>query len=141
MNEDKRKEVVAEARTWLRTPYHHMARVKGAGVDCVQIIIAVYAQCGLIEDFQPEFYPPDWHLHRSDEKYLQGVTKYATRIPVEEVLPGDLLLFRFARCASHGAIVTEWPRVVHALMGIGVIESSVHEAELTGRIDSAWRLN
>jgi len=25
----QRDEVVAEAETWLRTPYHHMGRVKG----------------------------------------------------------------------------------------------------------------
>jgi NlpC/P60 family putative phage cell wall peptidase len=140
MDDCKRAEIVAEARTWLRTPYHHLARVKGAGVDCVQLIIAVYAKCGVIEDFEPEFYRPDWHLHRSEEKYLAGVKQRAHQITVEEALPGDFALFRFGHCASHGAIVTEWPRVIHALMGIGVIETSVYEAEVRGRLDSVWRL-
>lgn len=60
-----RRAVVAEALTWLRTPYHHAARIKGVGVDCAQFLIAVYAATGLIDDFTPDRYPPDWHLHRT----------------------------------------------------------------------------
>jgi cell wall-associated NlpC family hydrolase len=29
-----RAAVVAEARSWLGTPFHHQGRVKAAGVDC-----------------------------------------------------------------------------------------------------------
>lgn len=34
-------EIVTEARKWLGTPFMHQARVKGVGVDCGQLVIAV----------------------------------------------------------------------------------------------------
>ena len=30
----ERENLVAEALTWLGTPYHHAGRVKGGGTDC-----------------------------------------------------------------------------------------------------------
>ena len=35
--------------------------------------------------------------------------------------PGDIALFRFGRTFSHGAIVTDWPRLIHAYWAIGVV--------------------
>ncbi|WP_243729295.1 hypothetical protein [Paludibacterium purpuratum] len=98
--------------TWLRTPYHHAARVKGAGVDCAQILIAVYSEVGLIDDFQPDDYPSDWMLHRSEERYLSHVTQYAHQ--VEAPKPGDLIVWKFGHCFSHGAIVVDYPLIIHA---------------------------
>jgi hypothetical protein len=42
MDEAMRAAVVKEALTWLGTPYHHHARVKGVGVDCARLLCAVY---------------------------------------------------------------------------------------------------
>lgn len=108
----QRDAVLAEARTWLRTPWHHEARVKGAGVDCANFLIGVYAACGLIAEFTPEQYPPDWMLHREEEKFERYLLQY-TR-PVDEALPGDIAMFRFGRTKSHGAIVLAWPNIIHA---------------------------
>lgn len=108
----KRKSVLAIARTWLKTPWHHRARVKGAGVDCAQILIAIYAEAGLIDEFDTGDYPPDWMMHRSQERFLEFVRQYADQI--EAPLPGDLALYFVGRCFSHGAIVVEWPSIIHA---------------------------
>lgn len=108
----KRQSVLAIARTWLKTPWHHRARVKGAGVDCAQILIAVYAEAGLIDEFDTGDYPPDWMMHRSQERFLEFVRQYADQ--VDAPLPGDLALYFVGRCFSHGAIVTAWPEIIHA---------------------------
>lgn len=108
----ERQAVIAEALTWLKTPYHHAARVKGAGVDCVQILIAVYQACGLVGEVDTGEYVSDWMLHQSDEIYLEGIMKYAH--PVEVPLPGDIALYKFGRTVSHAAIVIEWPLIIHA---------------------------
>lgn len=110
----ERQAVVAEAHTWLRTPYHPHARVKGAGVDCVQILIAVYSAVGVIAEFDTGHYAPDWMLHHSEELYLNGMEKYAHR--VDAPLPGDVVMYKFGRCVSHGGIVVEWPLIIHAHM-------------------------
>lgn len=114
----QRHAVVVEARSWLGTPYHHEARVKGVGVDCAQLLIGVFSAPGieLIAPLEVPRYPPDWHLHRSTERYLAIVRDHAHEIPGPP-RPGDIVLWRFARCFSHGAIVVDWPTIIHAYVG------------------------
>lgn len=126
-----REAVIAEARSWLRTPYHHMGRVKGAGVDCLTLLAEVYHAAGVIPAIEIPYYPPDWHLHRSEERYLAGLTAYAREITPPA--PGDIALFKFGRCFAHGVIVTEWPAVIHAWHHLGVVESSADQGQLAGR--------
>lgn len=45
----KNLEAVAEAMTWLGTPYHHQGRVKGVGVDCATLLCEVYKEVGLMD--------------------------------------------------------------------------------------------
>lgn len=133
-----REMAVAEAKTWLKTPYHHMGRVKGAGVDCGQLLIAVYSEIGLIPNIDPGHYPPDWHFHRSEEKYLGWVQKYATK--TEKPKPGDVALFKFGRCISHGGIVVDDAALIHAYIGQGCVWGSYTDAELKGRLAGFYTL-
>lgn len=111
---EQRAAVVAEALTWQKTPYHHHGRVKGAGVDCAQFPAAVYEAAGLMDHVNPE-YVHDWHMHRSEELYLQWADRVgATEIPVERAGPGDFLIWKFGRTFSHGAIVIDPPLIIHA---------------------------
>ena len=121
-----RKAVVAEAESWIGTPFHHAARVKGAGVDCLMLLAEVYERAGVTEGHvAPPFYVPDWHLHQGAERYMEGLLGYTREIagPPKgpDPLPGDIALFRFGRTYSHGAIVAAWPRVVHAYWHTGVV--------------------
>jgi len=138
MDEIERRQramVVAEARTWLRTPYHHNQRLKGAGVDCANLPAAVYAAVGLIPEIPPEEYPAQWHLHRDQERYLGRVLDHATEFagppdagagnPNEMGAcapgPGDFVLWKVGRCWAHGAIVIEWPVIIHAAARAGAV--------------------
>lgn len=107
-----RAAVIAEARRWIGTPYHHLADVRGHGVDCAMLLLRVYVDLGLVAPFDPRPYPVDWHLHRSSERYLDLLTRHCAR--VEAPGPGDIVMFRFGRTFSHGGIVTDWPRIIHA---------------------------
>ena len=115
----QRQAVVAEARSWLRTPYLHMGRLKGVGVDCAMLPAEIYAACGLIPAQEVGFYPMDWHLHQTGERYLGRVEAYAAETTLP--LPGDMALWRIGRCLAHGAIVIQWPQIIHAVNGVGVI--------------------
>ena len=136
----RRDGVCRIARSWLGTPYHHMGRVRGAGVDCAMFPLEVYCEAGLIGDIEVPYYPADWMLHRSEEIYLHIVQECATELTAlpatagGSVLPGDFVLYRFGRCFAHGAIVIEWPTVIHAVNGKGVILSDgEREGFLIGR--------
>jgi cell wall-associated NlpC family hydrolase len=130
--------VVIEALTWLNTPYHHQGRVKGAGTDCAMILCEVYEACGLVPHIDPRPYPPDWHLHRSEERYLRWIEDYADK--VDEPLPGDVALYQFGRTISHGAIVVEWPTIIHAYRGEGVVLADGTQGALAGRLAGFWRV-
>jgi NlpC/P60 family putative phage cell wall peptidase len=117
----QRARVVEIARSWLGTPYHHQARVKGAGVDCAQILIAVFAEAGLVEPFDVGHYPHDWMLHRDEERYLDWVMRYCPHEVAGEPRPGDIAVWRWGRCFSHGGIVTAWPELVHAYLPLGCV--------------------
>ena len=116
----QRRAVVEEAAAWIGTPFHHAARVKGAGVDCLMLLAEVYERAGVAPHIEPPFYVPDWHLHRDAERYMEGLLDY-TRPIDGPPLRGDIALFRFGRTFSHGAIVSEWPRLIHAYWSIGVV--------------------
>jgi NlpC/P60 family putative phage cell wall peptidase len=118
-----RAAIVAEARSWIGTPYHLGARVKGAGCDCATLIAEVLIACGLADREGLGVYSQDWFFHTSNERYLMGLLRHAAKT-VEAVahgsagaLPGDIVLTRLARSKvyNHGAIVTAWPKVIHAI--------------------------
>lgn len=127
-----RQRIVEEAQSWLGTPYHHMACVKGAGVDCAQILIAVYSDVLALDKPDVGHYPADWMLHRSEERYLWWLLKYCEETDVP--LPGDIAVFKFGRCFSHAGIVINWPEIIHAHMqSKGVCLADATKGDLEGR--------
>jgi cell wall-associated NlpC family hydrolase len=128
----QRSLVIAEAETWLRTPYHHMGRIKAGGTDCLMLLAEVYKAAGVLRHIDVPFYPPDWNLHRDAERYLEGVVRYAREIegPPKR---GDVAVFKFGRCFAHGAIVVSWPRLIHAWHDAGVVYVDGNQSPLAGR--------
>lgn len=142
MSADVRTAIVAEARSWVGTPYHHHGRVKGVGVDCAQILLAVYADAlGLAPSFDVGQYSTQWHLHRSEEIYLEWLSRAGAR-QVDEPQPGDIAMFQFGRTFSHSAIHTGDGLVVHAYAGTiqQVIESGLLEEPLASRPVQHWSI-
>lgn len=134
-----RDRIVAEAMSWMGTPYHHRARLKGAGVDCAQILIAVFVAVGLVDEFDPGDYPPDWMMHRDEERYIGFVTRHAEQVAAP--LPGDVVLYKVGRCFSHGGIVVDWPTIIHASNRDGeVVLSDGRQGWLSGRERTYWRV-
>ncbi len=115
--------IVAEVESWLGTPYHHAADVKGVGVDCAMLPLSVFKAIGLIPaDIDPRPYPHDWMLHRGEERYRAWTERFAD--PVNAPEPGDLVLFRVGRCLAHGGIVVGPDLMIHADLHAGRVERS-----------------
>lgn len=108
-----RKQIVAEARDWMDTPFHHQARCKGTGVDCVGLVIGVCKQLKLT-DFDHYTYS------RIPDGTMMKATCEAnmTQIPFTDLVPGDVILFRFGSHPQHLAIVGDHPHgglsIIHA---------------------------
>ncbi len=111
---------MAEALSWLGTPYAHRQQLKGVGVDCAQFPLAVYAAAGVIAETDVGAYSPQWHLHRGEELYLGWVRRFGREIALDQARAGDFALWRYGRTFSHGAIMLDPPRLIHAVRGVGV---------------------
>jgi cell wall-associated NlpC family hydrolase len=134
-----RDAIVAEARSWVGTPYHNCADVKGVGCDCGMLLVRVFVDLGLVAPFDPRPYTHDWHLHRGEERYLDALFARAQR--VASPLPGDAMLFRLGRCYSHGGVVTcpDPLTIVHASWPAQVVLEEVvtQNAMMRERLDTA----
>lgn len=134
----KNLKAVDEALTWLGTPYHHQGRVKGVGVDCGTLICEVYEKVGLMDYLDPRPYPPDWHMHQMGEQYLEHIKSVC--FEVNEPQPGDIVLYKIGKCVSHGAIVIEWPTIIHSYINLGVIIQDGTKGSLARRVAGFYRM-
>jgi NlpC/P60 family putative phage cell wall peptidase len=122
-----RAAIVAEARSWLGTPYRHQASLKGVGCDCLGLVRGVWR--ALIGD-EPERappYAPDWAEATGAENLAQAAMRNLVPVACAEFQPGDVLLFRWRAnfVAKHAAIVTEPDRMIHAHDGATVAEVAI----------------
>lgn len=121
---DQRTTFILAALDYLGTPYRHRGMVKGAGVDCLTLIVCAGQAAGVLGHIDLPPYGREFNLHRGDETYLDGLLGFTHEVELPK--PGDIALWRFGRCFSHAAIVVEWPMVVHAHVEHGVVlESAV----------------
>jgi cell wall-associated NlpC family hydrolase len=120
-----RNDIVKEALEWVGTPYKHYHGVKGIATDCGLFIMRVYANCGLCTFEQPEFYPTDWAWHSPTGEWFKNIVLDSChQVSKEEVGIGDIILYKFGKTLSHGAILMENDMIIHSELGIGVTVSN-----------------
>jgi len=134
-----RLRIVSCSREWRGTPYHLRGMIKGVGADCGSLLFAVATELKLIDGSLPEF-QQDWWLHANNERYMRSVMRFAKKVsegicyrdtPIKD---GCFVLSRAAnsRFYNHGGIVTQWPRLVHA------VDPKVEECDAT--VHQLWAL-
>jgi NlpC/P60 family putative phage cell wall peptidase len=120
--------VVAEALTWLGTPYRHQASLKGVGCDCLGLVRGVWRALYGGEPETAPAYTPDWAEARGEETLADAAGRHMAAIAIEEATPGDVLLFRWRANlpAKHAGIVISGnasdadARFIHAHQGAAV---------------------
>lgn len=129
--------IVEAARGWLGTPWHHQARVRGVGVDCVGLVAEVGREVGLeVADVT------GYRRMPTGRELRQALTKHLIEIDPEHARAGDVLLFNYAQAGgeAHVAIVTAPGQMIHAYEPDGaVIEHSIG-AKWGRRIAGAFRV-
>jgi len=116
--------IIAEARSWIGTPYRHQASVKGAGCDCLGLIRGVWRA---LYGEEPERAPPyarDWAEVAAGEPLAEAGLRHLAPVDVNRFAPGDILLFRWraGMVAKHAAIVSTPDTMIHAHDGAAVTE-------------------
>ena len=123
LTEQQRQNIVKVTESWYGTPYRGHSCLKGAGVDCAQLLKGVFVEAGHLREDIP--LPKDYSLqvsqHRHDTEYIETVERYMREIPESEVLPGDVVVYKLGLAFAHAAIIKSWPEhVIHALERDGV---------------------
>lgn len=135
---EARAKVIEEAKSWIGTPYISNGMIKGrrGGTDCAMFLVGVYGNVGLLtKEFDPRPYPAQWHVHRNEEQYTNTLLKFVKEVagpPERMPLPGDLVMFKLGRVFAHGAIIINWPNVIHAIGNDRVISEDISKS-ITGK--------
>lgn len=142
-----REAIVAAARSWLGTPYHHQASVKGVGSDCLGLIRGIWRELYGPEPEAMPAYTRDWGSATGSETLLAAACRHLIRVDdLNRRTPGDVLVFRMRDegVAKHAGVISALPahqrsatasllerqgllerdggRLVHAQEGLGVVE-------------------
>src|SRR5688500_3156717 len=122
-----RTRIIAIARQWLGTPYHHPASLQGVGCDCVGLVRGVWRELHGDEPQALPAYTRDWAEAQARETLLEAARRHLVEIPPAEAQPGDVLIFRWRRTApaKHCAIRATPATMIHALEGAPVSEVSL----------------
>jgi NlpC/P60 family putative phage cell wall peptidase len=130
-----RAQIVAEARTWVGTRWHHQASTKGVGSDCVGLVAGVARALGIAggEEFAADPDVRGYGREPDPVMLLSVCARYLEPVHLPEVRMGDILLLRFAAEPQHFAIVSQKnpDYMLHAYAQARRI--------VENRIDAVWR--
>lgn len=102
------KRIVAEAKTWLGTPYKYAKAEKGKGTDCSGMVMKVYETATGIK------------IPRNSTKQAE----YCKKVGADKVKAGDLVFFatgKDPKKVSHVGIVIDNEQFIHASSSKGVV--------------------
>lgn len=127
----EREAIVAEARSYLGTPWVHMGRQPGLAIDCAGVWICVCrARAYLAATFDVPAYTqePDGQLVRLCERYM------GARVPQQSLRPGDGVVIATATDPQHLGIVGDYRHsglsIIHASNALSVQPGRVIETRL-----------
>lgn len=132
-----RAKVVAEARSWVGTPYLHQGDRKRLGVDCAGLVRGVCIELGiwtrqeLLKDPRARQYRG--YGREPNGMFLDACDAFLSTIQIADMGPGDVVAMRFAGRPRHTGILGEHP---HG--GLTLIHSYKHSV-IEHRLDEKWR--
>lgn len=134
--DDRAREIVAEARRWLGTPFVHGGRDR-AGVDCVGLLVVV-ARALRIPHEDTLAYP-----RRPAAGFVLPSLVAAGLSEADEVGPGRVLVFRssVSGFVYHVGIAAEHEgrrTVIHATEPPGRVVEVTFAGRLADSLDSVW---
>jgi NlpC/P60 family putative phage cell wall peptidase len=119
-----RETVVALARGWIGTPYHHQASRRGIGADCLGLVRGVWRELYGTDAEAAPAYSRDWAEASGEETLLAAAQRHLVRLVGAQPQAGDVVVFRLrpGLVAKHAAIMTTPATLIHAMEGGPVTE-------------------
>ncbi len=105
------QDIVTKARSWIGTPFHHQARLKGKGCDCLGLIVGVVRDLDLKDRNGAPLASHDdvTYSKEPDGAYLtRKIAELLDEVPVAEARAGDVALFKVRENPQHLAILSDY---------------------------------
>lgn len=135
---------MAEARTWLGTPYRHQARTRGVAVDCIGLIggVALALEISGAQEWAADATLHNYARMPGTNLLTAGCSRFLDHIALTDAVAGDVLLFALEDVPRHFAILSQRgpDRVIHAYASLSarrVVEQTLPIAK--ARVLRAYR--
>ena len=110
----KRKELIMEARTWLKTPFGPGA-VKGISCSCVGLIVECLDTVKLFDSANKIRPFLGFVVPMSRLIMIEELNKhFPNRVTYGKQLPGDIILFHDGNGPKHVAFISESGSIIHS---------------------------
>src|SRR6185503_14193490 len=104
-----RADIIERALTWIGTPFHEQACVKGIGCDCGHLWVGVARELGLVA---PDFDVPQGYARHADSKgtLLKWCREYmGAERTLGQMVPGMGVVIQYEARPQHmGIVVPYW---------------------------------
>lgn len=118
----ERSLIVSTARDWLGTPFHHQARLKAVGVDCIGLVIGVARELQLI---QPEFDVTGYSRYPDGRALMTMAREKMTPVTLDQMQVGDVVVVGFDKLPQHFGIIGDYRHggfsIIHAASAYGKV--------------------
>ena len=146
-----RDAVIAEARDWLGSEFHHQARLKKSadgpgGVDCLSLVWAVGEAVKVMAPVTKQQAAPFWRFYGrrpNPPKMRECLSRFLVELSPEVTpIPGDICWMHWGNeMPIHMALIGHQrgrETLIHSVWNMGVIEHGFTE-EFRERVTSYWR--
>lgn len=140
--ETMEQRIIACARGWLGTRFHHQGRLKktaghNGGVDCLGLLTGIAREL----DLHDAHGVPLASLDKTDYGHLpdghalhEGLSRALIPVPLADIQPGCILLIALEEVPRHLAIATDYPP------GTGMIHAYAQARKVVEHtLDGWWR--
>jgi cell wall-associated NlpC family hydrolase len=140
-SEERIDALVAEASSWLGTPFRANAAFKGSGVCCHLFVAEVFMAIGAIPRQTFPQADPNHAISQTESLIEPFMAALPGFVEAEgPPLPGDILGFRIGGCTHHLAIVLRGEEMIHAVRRHGVMINRWDDPMWARRLTRTWRL-
>ena len=136
-------ELHREVESWLGTPFHPHARIKGVGASCQSFAAELYTRCGFPVPALPLISLRHFRVHRESAiaRFIDGelADRFApAKLPPDRIpAAGDFLHFEFSDCEHCGVSLGDW-QFAHAHIRRGVVISSLQDPTYGDALKRVW---
>lgn len=136
--------IIAEARTWVGTPFRHQGALKWVGCDCAGLIRGVGTACGVLDLPLSRWQPHASYSRVPNPKRMERTLRLFMRpIAIDDLRMGDVLWMGWRPgLPMHLGLVSEHGgrcMLIHATSDIGWVVEHGLTGDWQDRIHSAWR--